>query len=279
MTDSSTLPAVARIGRTALRVADLDEEIAFYRDVVGVALHERTETTATLGAGEAPLLELQCDADAAPRGPHRAGLFHTAFRVPSRAALGAALERIREEWRLDGASDHNVSEALYLTDPEGNGVEIYRDRDRKEWPHAADGSVRMETLPLDLDEITAESDGATDAPAGTTVGHVHLEATDIEAARAFYVDTLGFNVRAAWDSALFLAAGDYHHHVGVNTWNGRSEPAGGYGLAWFEVVVPDEGTLAAVRDRLDAAEVAIADSGDGIEVTDPDGIRIRLRTD
>lgn len=271
-----TLPVATRIGRTALRVTDLDEVAAFYRDVVGLEIRNRTDTAATLGAGDAPLLELERDADAAPRG-NRAGLFHTAFRVPSRTALGAALERIREEWRLDGASDHNVSEALYLSDPEGNGVEIYRDRDRASWPHAADGSVQMETFPLDLGAVAAESDGAADAPAETTVGHVHLEATGIEPARNFYVDTLEFDVRMDAGSGLFLAAGDYHHHLGVNTWNGRSDPAGGRGLAWFEVVVPDDATLAAVRDRLTAADVAVAERGDSIEVADPDGIVVRVR--
>jgi catechol 2,3-dioxygenase len=279
MTDITALPATTRIGRAALRVADLEEVIEFYRDVVGLDIRNRTDTTATLGAGGTPLLRLEHDADAEPRGPRRAGLFHTAFSVPSRPALGAALDRIREAWRLDGASDHNVSEALYLTDPEGNGVEIYRDRDRDQWPHDDDGSVQMETLSLDLGEIAAESDGAADAPAGTTVGHVHLEATGIGPARDFYVDTLGFNVRMDAGPALFLAAGDYHHHIGVNTWNGRSEPAGGRGLAWFEVVVPDEETLAAVRERLGGADVPVAERGDGIEVTDPDGIRIRVRTD
>lgn len=278
MTDTTALPATTRIGRTGLRVADLDAEIEFYRDIVGLTLRDRTTATATLGAGGTPLVHLEHDADAGQRG-NRPGLFHTALRVPSRTALGAALERIRGEWRLDGASDHNVSEALYLTDPESNGVEVYRDRGREQWPHAADGSVGMATLPLDLDEIRSESDGAADAPAGTTVGHVHLEATGIGAARRFYVDTLGFDVRMDGGSVLFLAAGDYHHHLGVNTWNGRSEPAGGRGLAWFEVVVPDGETMAAVRDRLAAADLAVAERGDGIEVRDPDGIVVRIRSE
>ena len=270
------LPATARIGRAALRVTDLDGAIGFYRDVVGLAVQDHTPPTATLGAGSTPLVELEHAPDAAPRG-NRAGLFHTAFRVPSRTALGAALDRIRSEWRLDGASDHEVSEALYLTDPEGSGVEIYWDRERPEWPHDADGSVRMDTLPLDLDGVAASSDGATGAPPGTTVGHVHLEATDIDAARAFYVDTLGLGVRMDAGGGVFLAAGDYHHHVGVNTWNGRTEPAGDRGLAWFEVVVPDDAALARVRERLAAAGVAVAERGGGIAVTDPDGIGVRIR--
>jgi catechol 2,3-dioxygenase len=209
--------------------------------------------------------------------PSQAGLFHTAFRVPSRAALGAALDRVRDRWALDGASDHRVSEALYLTDPEGNGVEIYRDRPRERWPRTDDGGVQMTTLPLDLEDVATESDGASDAPAGTTLGHVHLEVTSIAAAREFYADALGFDVKMDAGSALFLAAGDYHHHVGVNTWNGRSDPAGGRGLAWFEIVVPDGAATDAVRGRLSATEVECRDRDRGVEFADPDGIGIRLR--
>ena len=276
--DTPTLPAATQIGRAALRVTDLDRQVAFYRDVVGLELQARTDATATLGAGGTPLLELERDTDAGSRG-NRAGLFHTAFRVPSRTALGAALERTRDGWRLNGASDHNVSEALYLSDPAGNGVEIYWDRDRDRWPHAPDGSVRMDTLPLDLDDILEASDSAADAPPGTTLGHVHLEATDIGPARTFYVDTLGFDVRMDAGSALFLAAGGYHHHVGVNTWNRRSDPAGGHGLAWFEVVVPNDRAVAAVRERLAAADIAGTERESGIAVTDPDGIRLRIRAE
>ena len=279
MTDGTpTLPAATRIGRAALRVADLDRQLKFYRDVVGLELQTQTDATATLGAGGTPLLELERDTDAGSRGT-RAGLFHTAFRVPSRTALGAALDRIRGEWRLDGASDHNVSEALYLSDPEDNGVEIYRDRDRDQWPRAPDGSVRMDTLPLDLGAVADASDGATDAPPGTTLGHVHLEATEIGAARAFYVDTLGFDVQMDAGSALFLAAGGYHHHVGANTWHGRTDPAGGRGLAWFEVVVPDNRAVAAVRERLVAADIAVTERESGVAIADPDGIRLRIRAE
>ena len=137
----------------------------------------------------------------------------------------------------------------------------------------------MDTLPLDLGDLLEASDGAADAPVETTVGHIHLEATGIGAAREFYVDTLGFGVRTDAGSALFFSAGDYHHHVGVNTWNGRSEPAGGRGLAWFEVVVPDGRALAAVRDRLAAADTPGAERDGGIEVADPDGIRLRIRAE
>ncbi|SDD21607.1 VOC family protein [Natrinema hispanicum] len=277
MTDTPVIPETARIGRTALLVSDLDEMIDFYRDVVGLTVQTRRATVATLGVDETPLLVLNRAEDVSPRGRAQAGLFHTAFKVPSRAALGAALERIRDRWHVDGASDHYVSEALYLTDPEGNGVEIYTDRPREEWPRAADGTVEIGTVPLDLDDVASQSDGSAGAPPGTTVGHLHLEATSLEAAREFYVDTLGLTVQTEAQSALFLAAGDYHHHLGVNTWHGRSQPAGGRGLAWFEVVVSDDETLTTVRRRLEDADITVSDWDEGIELSDPDGITIRVR--
>lgn len=277
MTQTPSLPAAARIGRVALRVADLDALSDFYRSVVGLSVLSRSETEATLGVDGTPLLVLQEDTDATPRGPAQAGLFHIAFLVPSRTALGAALERVRAAGELEGASDHDVSEALYLTDPEGNGVEIYTDKPVDVWPRADDGSIRMRTLPLDLDTIAAASDGAADAPADTTAGHVHLETTDLDAARSFYADTLGLRVQMAGQGALFTSIGDYHHHVGVNAWNGRSEPADGRGLDWFEFVVPDESTVVDVSESVSAAGITTTEIDDGIAFTDPDGIGIRLR--
>jgi len=277
MTQTPIVPENARIGRTALLVTDLDEMVEFYRTVVGLSVLTRSESAATLGAGETPLLELTADETATPRDPAQAGLFHTAFRVPSRAALGAAVERVRERGRLDGASDHFVSEAVYLRDPEDNGIEIYTDRPREEWPRTEDGGIDIGTVPLDLEAVVGESDGGETVPPETTVGHVHLEVTDIEAARTFYVDTLGLRLQTASPSALFVAAGDYHHHLGLNAWNRRSSPAGGRGLAWFEWLVPDEESLATVRRRLADAGVSCRDADDGFEITDPDGIEIRFR--
>jgi len=276
-TDDPAVPGTARMGRTALTVADLDATVAFYRDVVGLTVQARGETAATLGAGGSPVLELLADEDAPPRDRGQTGLFHNAFRVPSRGALGAALERVRDRGALDGASDHYVSEALYCTGPEGNGVEIYADRPREEWPRAADGSVEIGTAPLDLDALAAQSDGAADAPPGTDLGHVHLEVSSLDRARTFYADRLGLGVRTETRGASFLAAGDYHHHVGVNTWNGRTDPAGGRGLAWFEFLVPDAGALATARQRLSAADVPVSDREDGFAVTDPDGLTVRFR--
>jgi len=277
MTEPSTgeLPAETRVGRSALRVADLGEVTAFYRDVVGLDVLDRATETATLGAGGTALLVLE-EEDAEPRaGP---GLYHNAFRVPSRAALGDALGRVRDRWELDGASDHRVSEALYFTDPEGNGVEVYRDFPRESWPETDDGRAGMATDPLDLSAVEAAAAGEDGVPGDTDLGHVHLEVSSLDDAREFYVDTLGFAVRDTYPGALFVAAGGYHHHVGANVWNERTGPPEGRGLSWFEVVVPEAG-LDGVRERLTAHGYAPADTSEGIAVTDPDGIEVRLRAE
>ncbi len=290
MTDTATeafeLPASAGVGRVALRVGSLDRVAPFYRDVVGFDVDRDADgERARLTAGGETLIILEADADAPERGDDEAGLFHLAVRVPDRAALSEALSRVRRgDAALTGASDHLVSEALYLRDPAGNGVEVYYDRPREEWPWTDDGGVAMETLPLDLDDLSAASDadGSAGLPAGTDVGHVHLEVTDLPRAESFYVDALGTNLRARYgDDAAFVAAGDYHHHVGLNTWNGRRAPAGeSRGLAWFEVSLPDAETLDAVRRRLEERgyDVAGDASSDGpaVAVADPDGIRVRL---
>ena len=279
MTDTSTageLPPETRVGRSALRVADLDAVTAFYRDVVGLHVLDRSAETASLGADGTVLLVLEADEDASARaGP---GLYHNAFRVPSRAALGDALERVRDRWELDGASDHRVSEALYLTDPEGNGVEVYRDFPRESWPETDDGRAGMATDPLDLQAVAAASGGEDGVPDDTDLGHVHLEVSSLDAAREFYVDALGFAVRDTYPGALFVAAGGYHHHVGANVWNERTGPAGGRGLSWFEVVVPAAG-FDAVRERLAAHGHSLTETDEGIAVTDPNGIEVRLRAE
>ena len=279
MSDSAPLPAETGVGRVKLTVADVDRVTQFYETVVGLAVHERTGDAAVLGDGTTALLELAGDPDRPARARDEAGLFHTAFRVPSRAALGAALQRIDAHARLDGVADHLVSEALYLSDPEGNGIEIYRDRPRESWPENADGRVEMATLDLPLDEIRSLGDGSDTVPDGTDVGHVHLEVTDVERARSFYVDTLGLALRQVARGALFVAAGGYHHHVGLNDWRGRSAPRRGRGLAWFELVVPDEVAVNGVRRRLEAADVEVTATDAGLVFADPDGIEIHVRAD
>jgi catechol 2,3-dioxygenase len=276
--DEELLPAATGVGRVALTVGDVGEVAEFYDSVVGLAVHDRENERAVLGDGETPLLELREDGSAPERPPSAAGLFHTAFRVPSRAALGDALERLDTRWQRSGASDHLLSEALYCRDPEGNGVEIYRDRPRSAWEATPDGGVRMATEPLDTTGVRQAGTGSDAVPTGTDVGHVHLEVTALDEARAFYADALGMRVRTTYDGALFLAAGEYHHHVGANVWNGRSAPASGRGLEWFELRLPTDEAVAATRERLDRAGYAVDVTDPGTRVTDPDGIELRLRS-
>ncbi|QLD90145.1 VOC family protein [Natronomonas salina] len=279
-TDSApaTLPDETRLGRTALGVGDPERLTEFYGRVVGLEVLARDDESTTLGVGETPLLVLEAAPEAPERPRSAAGLYHNAFRVPSRAALGDALRRVRERWRLDGASDHGVSEALYLTDPEGNGVEIYRDYPREEWPAGDDTAVRMTTDPLDVEGVAAAAGGGEGAPPGTDLGHVHLEVTSLAAFEDVFVDGLGFDVQATVPRARFVGAGGYHHHVGANTWQGRTDPASGRGLAWFEVVVPEPEDLETVRERLSGRDVSVAETDEGFEVTDTDGVRVRLRS-
>jgi len=291
---SVALPADARPGRVALRVGSLDRVVPFYREVVGLHRETREGNQVHLGVGGSTVLELHEAPDAPERTPTEAGLFHVAFCYPDRAALARRLNRVRDsEYDLTGASDHDVSEALYLRDPEGNGVELYRDRPREEWPHTESGEIDIDTLPLDLDDLaSADEDGGaergtdagdddeTGAPAGTTVGHVHLEATDLGAMEEFYAEGLGLDVKARYgESVAFLAAGGYHHHLGINTWNGRTDStSASRGLAWFEFVLPDATTLDGVTDRLEERGHAIDRGGERAFVIDPDGISLRLST-
>lgn len=276
-TNLDILPDETRIGRTALCVNDLEEMTGFYRDVVGLSTFRQSDTNSILGVADTPLLVLEEDEDALKRHSSSAGLFHNAFRVPSRAALGDALARIRNHWQLGGASNHGVSEALYLTDPEGNGIEIYRDFPREEWSFAADGSVHIGTSPLDLEPIDAAAAGNSEAPVGTDVGHVHLEVSSLEAFKDFYVDVIGFEVQMEVPAAMFVSAGGYHHHLSANTWNHRSRPAGGRGLSWFEVILPETEVLDVIRDRIADSQYTVTEVDNGISVTGPDEIEVQFR--
>jgi catechol 2,3-dioxygenase len=248
------------IGAVCLRVADLEGMKRFYSDDLGLPVMEEGSERAVLGFEE-PVLVLE--AGGVDRSHEEAGLFHVAFRVADREALARLLHRLEEhDVALSGASDHGVSEALYLEDPEGNGIELYRDRPQEDWRYE-DGDVVMETERLDLDDLRSEADG-TEVDA-MTVGHVHLEVMDLEDAERFYREELDMEVMARVRGAVFLSDGEYHHYVGLNTWNHRSEPcsAESRGLAWFELV-PD----GAEADHMEGAE----------ELTDPSGIRVRPRS-
>jgi len=260
------------VGRVTLTVRDLAGVRDFYERVVGLHTVEAGEGRALLGAGDHVLVELIEDRDAPPRPPRTTGLFHLAILVPDRAELARSLQRLIDaRWPLQGASDHLVSEALYLADPEGNGIEIYRDRPRDEWQHDGD-ELRMATLPLDVDELLDDLDDADPGAVRqeTIVGHVHLNVADLAAGERFYADLLGLDVTArGYPGALFLSAGGYHHHVGLNIWRGAGAPPpppGSLGLRSFELAVPD---AAALVERLRAGGADIDEGDASATVRDP----------
>jgi len=232
------------IGKVTLTVNNLTTVSNYYQQTIGLHLVSRDGETAQLGAGNRILLELRADPAARRASPREAGLFHTAFLLPSRADLGAWLRNaVDSNTQLTGAADHLVSEAIYLTDPEGNGIEIYRDRPRMEWT-IANGLIKMATDPLDSDGIFAS---ATKPWAGFSenaiIGHVHLQAGDLAPAETFYSGELGFAVTCRFPGAVFYGDGGYHHHLATNTWNSRGAAARTYpatGLANVEIVAPDK---------------------------------------
>jgi catechol 2,3-dioxygenase len=277
------LPADTRLGAIRLRAGDVGLLRDFYERTIGLRSVSSGNGLTSLGAGDGPLVELVSDPDAPTRPPRTTGLFHLALLVPTRTDLAHALRRVFEAgWHLSGASDHLVSEALYLSDPEGNGIELYRDRPRDEWPHQGD-EVAMATLPLDLENLLAEPGGDTDAPAmpdDTMLGHVHLQVSDLDSAARFWVDTFGLDVMASgYPGALFVSAGGYHHHVGLNTWAGVGAPrppSGARGLDRFEIVLPDGASLQAARERL-ATAAEVRDVDGGVAAEDPSGNGILVR--
>ncbi len=278
------LPDATRLGAIRLKIGDVGLLRDFYQRVIGLQPLAADGGVAALGVGDGALVELDPDPAAPPRPPRTTGLFHLALLVPTRADLARTLRRVWEAgWHLSGASDHLVSEALYLSDPEGNGIELYRDRPRDEWRQAG-GEVEMATLPLDLEGLISEpgaDEEAASMPDGTMLGHVHLQVADLGAAERFWVDGLGLDVVVrGYPGALFTSAGGYHHHVGLNTWAGVGAPrapAGARGMERFEVVVPDDDALAAARERL--ARVAdVADADGGILAEDTSGNAVLVRT-
>jgi len=247
------------IENVELRVRDLGRAERFYRDALG--LERVQDEPLALGAGGRPLVVLRQAEAAAPAPPGSTGLFHVAIRLPGRPELARALRRLAAAAvPLSGASDHGVSEALYLGDPDLNGIELYRDRPREEWPMEPDGSVGMFTMPLDLRDLlgAASENGAGPAEPGTDVGHVHLKVSDLERSVDFYREQLGLGLRARYGrEAAFMAAGDYHHHVGLNTWQslgGGPPPQGAPGLERYTVALPE---LAEAQDLVDPDGIAL----------------------
>ncbi len=270
-----------QVGPVVLTVSNLEQATDFYVGKLGFQTTSEAGAITRLGAGGVDLLVL-VENPAARHVSRTTGLFHFAILLPSRADLGRCLlHYLQAGGRLQGAADHLVSEALYLSDPEGNGIEIYRDRPRHEWIH--DGNeIRMATDPLDVEDLLKDgSEGAwLGMPAGATIGHMHLRVADIPRSEWFYHDVLGFDITARYgESASFLSAGGYHHHIAVNTWGSAGAPpppSGATGLREFTVRLPNLAEIDRVADRILSAGIPLEDSSTGALVRDPSGNLIRL---
>jgi catechol 2,3-dioxygenase len=272
-----------RVGVVTLRVKNLDVVADYYRDVIGLTVIKRSATSARLGAGGVELLVLEARPDAAIEARNSAGLYHTAFLMPTRKDLArwlvhAATHRVS----LSGFADHLVSESVYLDDPEGNGIEVYADRDPSQWQWS-EGSVKMATDELNVPDLlsltnTRVSDYAK-APDGLRVGHMHLRVGDLAQAEGFYHGTVGLDPTRRRNGAAFLSSGRYHHHLGMNVW--QSQGAGRRddtttGLAWFSLVTEKQELLAAQEERLRKAGAKVEPLANGVEAIDPWGTRVRL---
>ena len=277
MSDRFTISPATRCGTVALIVADLARSLRYYEQRIGLRVHRQQPGLAWLGAGGEDLLHLIEQPGALPVQRGRTGLYHFAILTPSRAELGRTLRHLAAtETPIDGASDHGVSEALYLTDPDGHGIEIYRDRARSEWPVTREG-LRMTLDPMDYRGVMAAAGGEGAQYAGlhrdTVIGHVHLHVASIQAAEAFYVDALGLDLMQRFQgSASFVSAGGYHHHLGLNIWAGVGAPpppAAAARLAWYELVLPDAAALHSAIDHLAAAGASVAATDAGWRIADP----------
>jgi catechol 2,3-dioxygenase len=271
-----SLPAALRLGVVYLTVSDLDRSLAFYADGLGLRVISRDEREAALSAGGEALLVLHGEPGASRAGRH-AGLYHFAFLHSSREELARTTLRLAaNRTMIDGASDHGISEALYLSDPDGNGVELAADRPREVWPDLSDTSwLAGGPAPLDLHGLlglVAGEEPRTAIDPALVVGHLHLHVGDVPRGLAFYRDVLGFELMTDVGSAAFASAGGYHHHVAFNVWRGRgvpAAPAGTVGLRHWTVVLPSATAVGQVRARVEAAGLPVEPHDGGFLVRDP----------
>jgi len=280
---ASIIDPATRVGAVSLSVGNLDRSLGYYQHNIGLTVLDYDKHSATLGAGATPLLHLR-EVPGARVVRRATGLYHFALRVPTRLDLAQVIRHLWEsETHVGGASDHLVSEALYLSDPDGHGIEIYRDRPRDTW-YDAKGTFRMGTEPLDVGAILAEikpdTPGWNGMPDGTDMGHVHLQVADVSAADRFYVGVLGMERMAGMASASFVSAGGYHHHLGLNSWAGVGVPAppeNAARLLSYELLLPTDDAIDAVVERAREANVPVSKQDAGWSLRDPSHNTIILR--
>jgi catechol 2,3-dioxygenase len=272
-TATPTLPSTLRLGAVHLTVSDLDRSVAWYQSALGLRIHAHELTSAALGDGREPVLVLHEDPQARPAGRH-AGLYHYALLYPSQEELArAALRLAATRSPIQGASDHGTHEAIYLADPDGNGIELAADRPREQWP--ADLGYARGPAPLHFEPLMATVAGeqpAAHVGDGLRMGHLHLHVGDVDDGLRFYRHLLGFELQANLGTAAFLSAGGYHHHVAINVWNGHGAgppPAHSAGLRHWSVELPGAADVAAVRDRVQSAGVPVEAFDHGFLVRDP----------
>ncbi len=272
------------VGTVTLKVADLPRSLAFYNQVIGLQTLEQVDGKAGLGAGKRPIMTLEEVRGARPQPANTTGLYHAAILLPDRHALAVKIAQIAAIRYPFGYGDHLVSEAFYLSDPDGNGLELYRDRPRSEWTWT-NNQVKMATDPIDFGSFFAEIEEGEPAlanpamPDGTKLGHMHLRVADIPTAEQFYHGVLGFDVVARLPGALFVSAGGYHHHLGMNTWEscgGKPPVEPSAGLHEFSIVLPDQAELNRLLTQIHAAGVSVERGDDSAVVLDPFQNRVKL---
>ncbi|MEK3964015.1 VOC family protein [Paenibacillus sp. FSL H7-0323] len=284
MTTKTILQPDTQIGLVQIRVSNLERSLTFYQNVVGLSVLRQTGREVEMTAdGQNVLLILREIENARVIRPNSvAGLYHFAILVPDRPSLGLVVRNLISSGIEVGQGDHLVSEALYIQDPDNNGIEIYRDRPKSEWKYDAEGHVMMSTDPVDVDGLLAASEGLSwnGLPAGTVIGHVHFHVGNLNKAKAFYVDLLGFELTANYGSAaMFISAGGYHHHIGLNVWAGQGAPAAPadtVGIDYFTLILTNEEERNAVVERVRQAGYAVTEVNGDPTFQDPWNIGIRL---
>lgn len=276
-----TLPKETIVKQVKLKVENLEAMIDFYTKMIGLVLLNKTENTAFLGAQDSSetIMILEELVDPIMKN-NTTGLYHTAFLLPSRKDLGNSLLWLMQNNIELGAADHGYSEAIYLTDPEGNGIEIYQDKPKTEWDIRADGEIIGVTEELDGDAVVAEADRQWLGLApGSRIGHIHLQVADLDVTEKFY-EQLGFSLKSNFGGrAKFFAAGDYHHHIGTNTWNSRNAALIGekqLGLAWYTFQLPSKEAVDLLIKRLDAQGIEYIAENEQLTIQDPNGMQIKF---